>query len=199
MDTRGFNPCCSGSASSARRRQREIAPGGVSIPVVLDLPHRPRKEQIKMNEQESFNPCCSGSASSASSVISCRGLQLHRFNPCCSGSASSAPGSEHHHPDCLQVSIPVVLDLPHRPDRTIAQALADGMFQSLLFWICLIGLTATAAWNRGLPGFNPCCSGSASSASLNTYVTVVSTWFQSLLFWICLIGGSKVLGVGEVN
>ena len=72
--TRGFNPCCGGSASSDRRR----------------LP------SIPASSPRCFNPCCGGSASSTA-VAAARSRTDEGFNPCCGGSASSTA------PDAFQL------------------------------------------------------------------------------------------------
>ena len=136
-----FNPCCRGSASSAR-------------PSTSRTP----------SSRRCFNPCCRGSASSASRRRRPGDTSSRCFNPCCRGSASSAfpPMTTVHAP--YSVSILVVVDQPHRPRGRPDGIESRRMFQSLLSWISLIGPGSKGSTPPSFGSFNPCCRGSASSA-----------------------------------
>ncbi len=63
-----------------------------------------------------------------------------------------------------QVSILVLMDVPHRQKlKAFAKELAK-RFQSLLFWIRLVGCLKWESSTITPRRFNPCCSGFASSA-----------------------------------
>ena len=74
-----------------------------------------------------------------------------------------------HHPSRQvhghHVSILVVVDQPHRLLALSTVLAAEIGFQSLLSWISLIGARASVSSPRASSRFNPCCRGSASSAS----------------------------------
>ena len=164
----GFNPCCLGSRSLARKLERDhhiltrfqsllswISVIGkeydarryradpVSILVVLDLGHWPDHSSRSTERCRCFNPCCLGS----------RSLAI--------------------------------------PDRRFDWA--AWLFQSLLSWISVIGNRSWSSMRKSNRGFNPCCLGSRSLAVSRAAHRLGDAGFQSLLSWISVIGAPWTL------
>ena len=178
---RSFNPCCVGSRSlAAIDRGDSRSPMHVSILVVLDLGHWRQRVRVTDADRGGFNPCCVGSRSLAydrdpsdgtCSTVSIlvvldlghwrstagygRADRCSGFNPCCVGSRSLA-------------TVTVICDLTLTVE-----------FQSLLWWISVIGVSHRCHVDE-LASFNPCCRGSRSLASGDASARCDAE-FQSLL------------------
>ena len=189
-DTRGFNPCCRGTAWSTAAtwghvktvievsilvvverpgqlggRRGEAGTGrDVSILVVVERPGQPpTSSRRSLTTRPSFNPCCRGTAWSTCAVGRSERADWTGFNPCCRGTAWSTR--------CMR-GCPRRWIRGFNPCcRGTAWSTGDGRLR-----------------RNGIPtvGFNPCCRGTAwSTPATPTAIGVAE--FQSLLSWNGLV------------